>query len=467
MRGVDGDCAAEGGNGWGAESASSAAMYTKPVKPAAPSTVSLHSDAQGTSLTVDWDRPYYNGANITNYTVYSNASAGGAAMVKAVPADPATGIPPLFQLFPDLDPHTPYTFEVSATNEIGEGPKSAPFTFWTDWYVPDAPAGVTNPPSRTSTTITVEWTVPESNGGELYPILYYEISYRCDFVACPAKGADGVVLDPNVGVGQDPVFHKYTANSLQPNSRYLFRVRAYNAYMPSYSGKDGWGDYSLWEEFTRRRRRRSCRCGRAATATELTATGVKLGWRCCRPPTSVRSSDLPLLADHDRGAHVDRHHHRGVPKHLSGCALLAHPLGPQPRHHLQLLVCRGQLGGPGAVLAARRLHHARRTARRPRRAERHRVHQHDGRGRVVRRRRQRPCHRLLLARALRGWRRRPVPHDEHYRRRHLADALRRRDAGVCRRPRPRHGVHARGGRDERPRLWRLVGGGGVGDGGRS
>ena len=100
MRGVDGDCAAEGGSGWGPESAGSAAMYTKPVKPAAPSTVSLHSDAQGTSLTVDWDRPYYNGANITNYTVYSNASAGGAAMVKAVPADPATGIPPLFQLFP-------------------------------------------------------------------------------------------------------------------------------------------------------------------------------------------------------------------------------------------------------------------------------------------------------------------------------------------------------------------------------
>ncbi len=122
-----------------------------PGIPAAPSAA-----ASGADVTVSWDPPVNTGSAITGYTV--TASPGGATFPSA---GAATSL-----VASGLTAGTAYTFTVVATNAAGSSGSSPASNSATPSAVPDimvAPTAVV----ATSTSVTVNWTVPNDNGSAI------------------------------------------------------------------------------------------------------------------------------------------------------------------------------------------------------------------------------------------------------------------------------------------------------------
>lgn len=140
--------------------------YRPDAEPPAPVGLQLqwrkdaNNGGAGGILHLSWQKPPdYEGSEIVRYLIYS--SQGG---------DPIRVDAPLTTSeIPGLTNGSPYTFEVSAENEAGEGPHSAPSNTETPTGVPDAPTGVTverRPPNTVDDAFVLVSFQAGDDGGE-------------------------------------------------------------------------------------------------------------------------------------------------------------------------------------------------------------------------------------------------------------------------------------------------------------
>ena len=120
----------------------------------------------------------------------------------------------------NLEPGSQWCFRVLAENEFGIGAPCELSSAITVTELPSVPekASVT---SVTSSTITVAWTAPLSNGGSR--VSYYLIEYHQK----GAKNASGLDFWVEAGRVRGSVY-QYTVTGLEYQSEYLVRVRAVN-----------------------------------------------------------------------------------------------------------------------------------------------------------------------------------------------------------------------------------------------
>lgn len=145
------------GNSVLSTASSSITPYTVPSAP----TISA-VDASNASVLVTFSTPANNGSAITGYTVTS--SPGGK--IGTGSSSPI--------LVTDLTNGTAYTFTVKATNAAGDSAASTASTSATPYTIPDAPTSL-GTSSITTTSLTLSWTAPTSNGGSA--LTKYIVSY--------------------------------------------------------------------------------------------------------------------------------------------------------------------------------------------------------------------------------------------------------------------------------------------------
>jgi len=137
------------------------------TKPGAPR--NLQATPGDGQVTLNWQPPSNDGGSpILLYTIYRGNSSGGESFLITVP---------LVTTYTDatVTNGVTYYYKVSATNAIGEGPKSneASATPSAPATPPGAPQGLSATPG--DTTVSLTWSPPSSNGGS--PITNYKI-YR-------------------------------------------------------------------------------------------------------------------------------------------------------------------------------------------------------------------------------------------------------------------------------------------------
>lgn len=172
--------------------------------PAAPS--SPRVEAVGNrEVTVSYSTPIDNGAPISGYTV---AWAGGSQQCASTTC-----------VIGGLTNNVEYTFTVTASNKVGEGPASPSSAVARPDAKPSAPAAPTL--AFGDRAIDLAWGTPANEGS---PILEYDVQ-----------------ISPAVGGGQNTVGAQTTMtwSGLQNGTAYTFRVRARN------SAPDP-GDWSAW-----------------------------------------------------------------------------------------------------------------------------------------------------------------------------------------------------------------------------
>src|SRR5438309_6084074 len=138
-----------------------------PVPPSAPQ--NLQASAGDGQVTLTWNPPSDDGGSpILLYTIYRGTSSGGESFLLTVP---------LVTTYIDLTVTNgvTYYYQVSATNAVGEGPRSneASATPNPPATVPGAPQGLGA--TAGDATIALVWSPPGSDGGS--PITNYKI-YR-------------------------------------------------------------------------------------------------------------------------------------------------------------------------------------------------------------------------------------------------------------------------------------------------
>ena len=138
------------------------------TKPGAPR--NLQATPGDGQVTLNWQPPSNDGGSpILLYTIYRGNSSGGESFLITVP---------LVTTYTDatVTNGVTYYYKVSATNAIGEGPKSneASATPSAPATPPGAPQGLSATPG--DTTVSLTWSPPSSNGGS--PITNYKIYRR-------------------------------------------------------------------------------------------------------------------------------------------------------------------------------------------------------------------------------------------------------------------------------------------------
>jgi hypothetical protein len=159
------------------------------------------------SATLSWSAPAGGGA-ATTYTItpYIGTEAQPATTVTGSP--PATGA-----TVTGLNNGTTYTFTVTATNALGNGPSSEHSAAATPATTPSAPTAVTATAGNTSAT--VDWSAPASGGS---PITAYTIT--------PYVGTEAQT--PTTITGTPPTTST-TITGLSNGTTYTFTVTATNA----------------------------------------------------------------------------------------------------------------------------------------------------------------------------------------------------------------------------------------------
>ncbi len=195
-------------NAAGSGTASEQSSPVTPIStPAPPSAVA--ATAGNESATVSWAAPTSNGGGaISGYTItpYVGTTAQTPTTITGTP--PATGT-----TITGLTNGTPYTFTVTATNTVGNGPASEHSSAVTPSTVPAAPSAVKASAGNAGATVT--WTAP-ANGGSA--ITSYTIT---PYVGSEAQTATTVTgTPPATGT---------TITGLTNGTPYTFTVTATNA----------------------------------------------------------------------------------------------------------------------------------------------------------------------------------------------------------------------------------------------
>jgi hypothetical protein len=148
--------AATNAAGAGATSTASAAITPYSV-PGAATEVSAAINANNQSATVKWSAPSSNGSPIKGYTITS--LPGGLTGTAGPDATSAT--------VSGLTNGIPYTFTVTANNEVGTGAPSNASNSIMPYTVPGAPINVTESVSANSQSASIGFTAPPSNGSTI------------------------------------------------------------------------------------------------------------------------------------------------------------------------------------------------------------------------------------------------------------------------------------------------------------
>lgn len=137
--------------------------------PSAPQNVDASPGPGDEEITVSWTPPADDGGlAITGYRVYAGNASG--VLELATEVNGAT----YSWTETDLGDGTTRFYEVSAVNEIGEGPRSAEVSSST-WRLPTAPQNLEADEDLTTQEVHLTWQAPEDTGGGA--LLYYAI-YR-------------------------------------------------------------------------------------------------------------------------------------------------------------------------------------------------------------------------------------------------------------------------------------------------
>src|SRR5207302_1546012 len=159
-------------------------------------------------VTLTWQAPASNGGSpITNYKIYRGTTSGGETLVATIGNQ-------LSYSDGGLTNGATYYYQVSAVNNVGEGPRSNEIS-----ATPTAPAA---PPGARpcvvatagDATVTLTWSAPNSNGGS--PITNYRI-YR-------GTSSNGETLKATIGN-----VLTYTDTTVTNGVTYYYQVSAVNA----------------------------------------------------------------------------------------------------------------------------------------------------------------------------------------------------------------------------------------------
>jgi len=148
-------------------SATPSAAPPPPSPPSAPQ--NLAATGGNAQVTLTWQAPASNGGSpITNYKIYRGTTSGGETLVATIGNQ-------LSYSDGGLTNGVTYYYQVSAVNNVGEGPRSneASATPTAPATPPGAPQGLVA--TAGDATVTLTWSAPSSNGGS--PITNYRI-YR-------------------------------------------------------------------------------------------------------------------------------------------------------------------------------------------------------------------------------------------------------------------------------------------------
>ena len=201
--------------GTGPVGARSEGMWTlgPPTVPISPPVV---ANASTSSVEVEWQQPQLgdHDEKTSGYIVQwksADESELGASGEKDVGNH-------LFATIQNLLPDSPYVFTVKAYNSVGQGPPGkASDAIWTlgPPTVPPPPPRLSNP---TTTTLEVEWEEPELGD--------HDEAIHGFLLCCkPADDESGEkLMEVDVGAREN-----YFVEGLQPDTSYVFFVRAYNS----------------------------------------------------------------------------------------------------------------------------------------------------------------------------------------------------------------------------------------------
>src|SRR5207249_4179092 len=186
-------------------SATPSAAPPPPSPPSAPQ--NLVATVGNAQVGLTWQAPASNGGSpITNYKVYRGTTSGGETLVATIGNQ-------LSYSDGGLTNGVTYYYQVSAVNNVGEGPKSneASATPTAPATPPGAPQGLVA--TAGDATVTLTWSAPNSNGGS--PITNYRI-YR-------GTSSNGETLKATIGN-----VLTYTDTTVTNGMSYYYKARAVN-----------------------------------------------------------------------------------------------------------------------------------------------------------------------------------------------------------------------------------------------
>src|SRR5207244_2938722 len=195
--------------GEGPKSNEASATPNAPPPPASPPSAptNLVATVGNAQVGLTWQAPASNGGSpITNYKIYRGTTSGGETLVATIGNQ-------LSYSDGGLTNGVTYYYQVSAVNNVGEGPKSneASATPTAPATPPGAPQGLGA--TAGDATVTLTWSAPNSNGGS--PITNYRI-YR-------GTSSNGETLKATIGN-----VLTYTDTTVTNGVTYYYQVSAVN-----------------------------------------------------------------------------------------------------------------------------------------------------------------------------------------------------------------------------------------------
>lgn len=188
-----------------------ASGMTQATPPTAPTAVNARAIGPR-SITVSWRAPLSDGgAAITSYRVFRRGPRDSGFNLHGTTQATATS----FMDTQALLPATSYSYQVTAVNSAGEGPRSLTATTTTTADVPGAPTSLTARPRGTS-TIDLAWIPPTNDRGAA--VIGYRIEQSND-------GTRWRILRSNT----NSTSTRYSHENLQPATTRYYRVSAINS----------------------------------------------------------------------------------------------------------------------------------------------------------------------------------------------------------------------------------------------